>query len=111
MGCSESFSSDSSGQLDVSGHDGDSAGVDGAEVGILEESDEVGFSGLLESEHGAALEAELLLEVVGDLTDESLEGELADEELGGLLVFSDLSEGDGSWSEFVGLLDTSGSGG
>ena len=41
----------------------------------------------------------------GDLADESLEGELADEELGALLEASDLTESDGARSEAVGLLD------
>ena len=38
------------------------------------------------------IEAEVGLEVLGDLTDETLEGELAEEELGGLLVPTDLAE-------------------
>jgi len=37
-----------------------------------------------------------------------LEGELADEELSGLLVTTDLTESDSSWLVSVGLLDTSG---
>ena len=32
---------DTAGQLDILGHDGDPLGVDGAEVGVLEESDQV----------------------------------------------------------------------
>ena len=44
---SESLASDPSCELEVLGHDGDSLGVDGAEVGVLEESDKVGFSSLL----------------------------------------------------------------
>ena len=51
------------------------------------------------------------LEVLGDLTDEALEGELADEELGRLLVAADFTEGDGSGPEAMGLLDTAGRGG
>ena len=43
-----------------------------------------------------------------DLTDETLEWELADEELGRLLITTDLTESDGSWLIPVGLLDTSG---
>ena len=78
---SEPVSSDSLGELEISGHDGDSLGVDGAEVGVLEERDEVSLGGLLEGEDGRALEPELLLELVGDLADESLEGELSDEEV------------------------------
>ena len=35
------FATDSSGQLDVLWHDGHTLGVDGAKVGVLEDSDEV----------------------------------------------------------------------
>ena len=47
----------------------------GAQVGVLEEANKVGLSGLLESEDGGALEAEVRLEVLGDLADEALERE------------------------------------
>ena len=70
--------------------------MDGAEVGILKEGDKVGFDGLLKSTDGGRLEAEVRLEVLGDFTDETLERELADEELGRLLVATDLTESDGS---------------
>lgn len=43
--------------------------MDGAEVGVLEEGDEVRLDGLLESTDGRRLEAEIRLEVLGDLTD------------------------------------------
>jgi hypothetical protein len=43
-----------------------------------------------------------------DLTDETLEGELSDQELGRLLVTTDLTESDSSWLVSVGLLDTTG---
>ena len=62
----------------------------------------------LESDDGGSLESEVVLEVLGDLSDESLEGELSHEELGGLLVPADLAEGDGSRAVAVGLLDSSG---
>ena len=35
------LATDEAGQLDVLGHDGDAAGVDGAEVGFLKERDDV----------------------------------------------------------------------
>ena len=35
-GTLRTFSSDSSGQLDIFGHDGDSPGVDGTQVGVFE---------------------------------------------------------------------------
>ena len=49
---SEPVSSDALGELEVAGHDGDSLGVNGAEVGVLEEGDEVGLSSLLKSKDG-----------------------------------------------------------
>ena len=80
--------------------------MDGAEVGVLEESNHVGLSSLLEGKDSGGLESQVGLEVGGDFSDESLEWELSNEELGGFLVLSDHSESDGSWSESVGLLDT-----
>lgn len=82
--------------------------MDGAQVGVLKERDEVGLDGLLESTDGGGLEAEIRLEVLGDLTDKALEGQLADEELSRLLVATDLTEGDGSGLVAVRLLDTTG---
>ena len=49
------------------------------------------------------------LEVLSDLTNETLEGELADEQLGGLLVAPDFTERDGSGPETMRLLDTTSS--
>lgn len=90
------------------GLDGDTLGVDGAQVGVLEEGDEVSLNGLLESTDSGGLEAEIRLEVLGNLTDETLERKLADQELSGLLVPTDLTESDGSGLVSVGLLDTAG---
>ena len=104
-GCSRSLSSDSASELEVLWHDGDSLGVDGAEVGVFEESNEVSLGGFLEGEDGGALESEVVLELRGDLTDESLEGKLSDEELGALLESSDFTESNCAWSESVWLLD------
>ena len=42
-----SLSTDAAGQLDVLGHDGDTLGVDGAQVGVLEQTDQVGLASLL----------------------------------------------------------------
>ena len=46
------------------------------------------------------------LEVLSDLTNKTLEGELADEQLRRLLVPPDLAERDGTRPETVGLLHT-----
>ena len=89
-------------------HDGDSLGVDGAQVSVLEKTNHVGLSSLLEGKDGGRLESQVVLELGGDLTDESLEWELSDEELGALLETSDFTEGNSAWAESVWLLDTTG---
>ena len=85
--------------------------MDGAQVGVLEEANQVGLRGLLQSKDGGTLEAKVGLEVLGDLADEALERELADEQLGGLLVLADLAESHGAGAVAVGLLDAAGGGG
>ena len=107
---SGSLTSDSLGELHVTGHDGDSLGVDGAEVGVLEEANHVSLRGLLEGKDGRGLETELVSVVRGDLTDESLERKFPDEQLGALLEASDLTESDGARSESVRSLDAAGGG-
>ena len=103
-----SFSSDTTSQLDVLGHDGDSLGVDGTEVGVFEQTNEVSLGSLLKSHDGGRLESQVGLEVLGDFSDETLEGQLTDEQLRRLLVTSDLAESNGSWTVTMWLLDSSG---
>ena len=78
--------------------------MDGDQVGVLEEADEVGLGGFLQGEYGVRLEAQVGLEVLGDLADEALEAELAEEEAGRLLKLADLAERDGAGEEAVGLV-------
>jgi len=102
---SGAFATDSAGELHVLGHDGNSLGVDGAKVGVLEEADHVGLGGLLEGEHGGRLETKLVSVLRSDFADESLERQLSDEELGGFLETSDFAESDSAGSETMGFLD------
>ena len=102
------LATDAAGKLDVLGHDGDTLGVDGAQVGVLKETNQVGLRGLLKSHDSRGLETEVSLEVLGNLPDQALEGQLADEELSGLLVPPDLTEGHGAGAVPVGLLDATG---
>lgn len=76
--------------------DGDTLGMDGAQVGILKERDEVSLDGLLKCTDGGGLEAKVGLEVLSDFTDQALERQLADQKLGGLLVAANLTESDGT---------------
>ena len=103
------FTTDAAGELNVLGHDGDTLGMDGTQVGVLKESNEVSLRGFLEGHDSRGLEAEVSLEILGDLTDETLEGEFPDEELGALLVTADLTESHSTGPVAMGLLDTSSS--
>ena len=101
------LATDAAGELVVLGHDGDALGVDGREVGVLEEANEVRLSRLLEREHRGALEAQVRLELLRNLADEALERKLADQQLRRLLVATDLTKRDRAGAVAVRLLDTS----
>ena len=106
--------------------DSDTLGVDGSEVGVLEQRDKVGFRSFLKCHDRRGLEAKIRLhtkvrttrwtevvietnlEVLRNFTNKTLEGKLADEELRRLLVPTDLTKSDGTRPEAVGLLNTSG---
>ena len=98
-------------QVNILGLDGDTLGVDGSQVGIFEEGDQVSLGGLLKGTNGGGLETEIGLEILSNLTNKTLEGQLADQELSRLLVTTDLTKSDGTGAVTMGLLDTSGSGG
>jgi hypothetical protein len=102
--CLGTFPTDAASELDVLGHDRDTFGVDCAQVGVLEKTDEVSFASLLESKDSRALESQIGLEVLSNFTYKTLEWQFPDEKLGALLVTSDLTESDGSGPVSVGLL-------
>ena len=80
--------------------------MDRGKVGVFKEGDEVSLGGLLESHDGRGLETQVGFEILGNLADETLEGELPDQEFGGLLVATDLSQSDGTGAEPMRLLNT-----
>ena len=55
-------------------------------IGVLKETDKVGLAGFLQSHHGRALEPQVGLEVLGNLANQTLEGELANQQLCRLLI-------------------------
>ncbi len=100
------LSTDSAGKLDVLGHDGHSLRVDRAKVSVLKESHKIRFRGFLECSNSRGLESQVGLEVLSNLTNQTLEGQLSDQELSALLVSSDLTKSHGTGPEPVGLLDS-----
>jgi hypothetical protein len=94
--------------LDVFGHDGDPLGVDGTQVGILKEANQISLAGFLKSSNSRALEPQVGLEILSYFTYQPLERQLTDEELSGLLVTTDFPEGYSTRLVTVRFLDTSG---
>ena len=68
--------------------------MDCAQVGVLEESNQVGLRSLLQGRDGRGLKAKVSLEVLSNLANKALEGQLADQELGGLLVLANFAKAD-----------------
>ena len=105
------FTTDAAGELDVLGHDGHTLGVDGSQVGVFKQTNQVSLGGFLESQDSGGLEAEIGLKVLSNFANQALEGELADEELGRFLVFTNLTKSHGTGAITMGLLHATGGGG
>jgi len=102
------FAAKSASELNIFRLDGDALSMNGTEVGVLKERDEVSLDRFLESTNSTALETKVGLEILSDFTNETLEWQLSDQKLSGLLVATNLTEGDSSGLVSVGLLDTTG---
>jgi len=102
------LSSDSTGELDVLGHDRHPLGVNRAQVGVLEKAHQIRLRRFLEGADSRGLEPQISLEVLRDFPDETLERQFADQQLGRFLIPTDFPERDGSGSVAMRLLDTSG---
>jgi hypothetical protein len=72
--------------------------MDRCQVGVFKETNKVGLTGFLECTDGRRLESQVGLEILGNLTDETLERELSNQELGRFLVTTNLTESNGSRS-------------
>jgi histone H3 len=93
--------------LNILGHDGNTLGVNGAQVGILKQANKVSFGGFLKSKDCRSLKAQIVLEILSNLTNQTLEGELANQKISRLLVATNLTKSDSSWAVTVRLLDAS----
>ena len=103
---SEPLAADAPSKLNVLRHDGDSLGVDCAQVRVFKQADHVALRCFLNRQDGLRLEAQVRLHLLSNLTDKPLEGQLAEQELSRLLELANLAEGNSAWSEPVRLLDT-----
>jgi hypothetical protein len=107
VSCLRALSTEATSELDILGLDSDTLGVNGSQVGIFEESDEVSLRSFLKGTNSRRLETKISLEVLSDFTDKTLERKLADQKLSGLLVTTDFTKSDSTGSVSVRLLDSS----
>jgi len=105
-----SFATDASSKLHVLWHYCHALAVNCAQICILKEPDKVVLGGLLESENGRALEANILLNLLCYLFHEAQKGCLTNEQIGRLLVSADLAEGNGTRTIAVRFLHASAGG-
>jgi hypothetical protein len=66
--------------------------VNGTQVGILKQPNKVSLQSLLEGKYSCALETNLSLEILSNLSHQMLEWRLANQKVSRLLVFPDLSK-------------------
>ena len=81
--------------------------MNGAKIGVFEESNKVSLSCFLKGEDSLGLEADVILHFHSNISNKSLEGEFSDQQISSLLIFPDLSEGNCARSELVGFLHSS----
>jgi hypothetical protein len=78
-------------KLNVLGHDGDALGMDGTEVSVFEQTDQVRLRCFLQRQHRMALEPQVSLKILSNLTDQPLEWQLPYQKLRTLLVLANFS--------------------
>lgn len=99
------LASNAPGQMHVLGLDRDATGMQGAQVGIFKEADEVGLTCFLEGGEGFSAKPIVVLKVIlCNLSHEALKRQLADEEVGALLVAANFAKGHRARAPSVWLL-------
>ena len=94
-------------QLHVFWHDGDTLGMDSAEIGIFKETHKISLTRLLQGHHCSTLEAQIRPMNLCNLAHKPLEGMLMNKQCSSLLILPDLPECHSAWSIAVGFLDSS----
>ena len=105
---SAAFTSDAAGQLEIFWHDGHTFGMDGAQVGVFKETNQICFGGFLQGQDCGGLEAQVFFEILGDLSNQTLERNFADQEPRGFLVPTDFTQGNSTGAVSVWFFDTAG---
>jgi len=101
------LASDSASELNILRHNGNSLSMNSTKIGIFKQTNKISFSCFLKSRNSATLESEICFEILSDFSNQSLERKLPYEKLCALLILSDFTKSNGSWTESVWLLHSS----
>lgn len=93
------FTANSPCQLYIFWHDRDTFGVNGAQIRVFEQADQVSFRRFLKGTYSGALKAQIGFEILRDFTNQTLKRQFPDEQLCRLLVSSDFSQSYSTRSE------------
>ena len=93
--------------MNVLGHDGNALGMNGTQIGIFEETNQIGFRRFLKSRNGRRLEAKICLKLLGNFSNKTLEGKLPNQQLSRFLEAADLTKSNSSRPKAMWLLDPS----
>ena len=96
------------GQSNVFAHNRHSLRVDCRQIGVLEQRHHIRLGRLLQRHNGRRLESQVVFEITGNLSHQSLERQFAHQQLRRFLISPDLPQRHGSWTESPDVLDASG---
>ena len=82
--------------------------MDGAQVGVFKQTNKVSLASFFKSHHSGALETQIGLEILSDFSHKTLEGQLADQQLGGFVVTRDLTKSNCTRPVTMRFLDSTG---
>jgi len=104
------LSTDTTSKLNILRHDCHALSVNSTKICVFKKSNKISLGCFLERKDSSGLESQIGLEVLSDLTHETLEGGFADEKISGFLVFTNLTERNSSRAVSVRLLYSSSGG-
>src|SRR6266550_4684174 len=90
------FSTNTTSESHILLHDSNTFGVDGTQVGVFEQTNKIGFRSLLEGGNRSTLETQISFVILSKFTNQTLEGQLTNQQFGRFLETTNFTEGDSS---------------
>ena len=85
------LSTDAASKLHIFGHNGDSFGMNGTEICVFKQAHKISFRSFLQCKDGLRTETKIILEFLSNFTNQSLEGQFADQQFSAFLITTNLT--------------------